>query len=100
MLTVSIFTIFLAGVPEQASDLGVGAVTAHWPRDGHREHTSLCRLQQTEYHTRRESHTHTCMHAQVLQVSQVSYMSIRLNPEGENLPAEFEQNRRFESLQD
>lgn len=46
----------LAGVPEQAPDLGVGTVAAHWPGHGHREHPALCRLQQTEHNTRRESH--------------------------------------------
>ncbi|CAB1438862.1 unnamed protein product, partial [Pleuronectes platessa] len=40
------------GVPEQASELGVGAVAAHWARHGHREHSALCRLQQTEHHAR------------------------------------------------
>lgn len=45
----------LAGVPEQAPDLGVRTVAAHWPGHGHREHPALCRLQQTEHNTRRES---------------------------------------------
>lgn len=45
----------LAGVPEQAPDLGVGTVAAHWPGHGHREHPALCRLQQTEHNTGRES---------------------------------------------
>lgn len=58
ILVISAISIFLAGVSEQASDLGVRTVTAHWPCNGHREHTSLCRLQQTEYYTRRESQIH------------------------------------------
>lgn len=44
-----------AGVPEQAPDLGLGTVAAHWPGHGHREHPALCWLQQTEHNTRRES---------------------------------------------
>lgn len=51
--------VFCAGVLEQAPELGVRTFAAHWPGHGHREHTALRRLQQTEYHTRRESHTHT-----------------------------------------
>lgn len=44
-----------AGIPEQASDLGVRPVPAHWPRHGHGEHLALRRLQQAEHNTRRES---------------------------------------------
>lgn len=34
-----------AGIPEQASELGVRTVAAHWPCHGHREHPALRRLQ-------------------------------------------------------
>lgn len=43
-----------AGVPEQAPDLGLRPVAAHWPGHGHREHPALCGLQQTEHNTWRE----------------------------------------------
>lgn len=54
--------VYNAGVPEQASELGVRTVPAYWPRHGHREHTALCWLQQTEYYTRRKSQTHVGIH--------------------------------------
>lgn len=57
-LTSYLYVVFCAGVLEQAPELGVRTFAAHWPGHGHREHTALRRLQQTEYHTRRESHTH------------------------------------------
>lgn len=52
------YVVYNAGVPEQASELGVRTVPAYWPRHGHREHTALCWLQQTEYYTWRKSQTH------------------------------------------
>ncbi len=55
--TSHLCVVSCAGVPEQASELGVRTVPAHWPGHGHREHTALRRLQQTEYYTRRESLT-------------------------------------------
>lgn len=42
--------VFSAGVPEQASELGVGSLAAHRPRHGNGEHPALCRLQQAEHH--------------------------------------------------
>lgn len=45
------------GVPQQASDVGIGFVSAHRACHGHGEHTALCRLQPAEYHSWRESNT-------------------------------------------
>lgn len=58
-----LYVLFCAGVLEQAPELGVRPFAAHWPGHGHREHTALRRLQQTEYHTRRESHMHADIRA-------------------------------------
>lgn len=56
---IFIVGICFAGVPEQASDLGVGPVPAHGAGHGHREHPALRWLQQTEHYAGRESQLHT-----------------------------------------
>ena len=40
----------ISGIPEQTPELGVGAVAAHGAGHGHREHPSVCQLQQAEHH--------------------------------------------------
>lgn len=40
----------VSGIPEQTPELGVGAVAAHGAGHGHREHPSVCQLQQAEHH--------------------------------------------------
>lgn len=57
------------GVLKQAPELGFGPFAAHRPCHGHGEHTALCRLQQTEYHSRSEYQTlgeHLCIHTHLL----------------------------------
>lgn len=58
LLYLTCVFLFCVGVLEQAPELGVRTFAAYWPGHGHREHTALRRLQQTEYHTRRESRRH------------------------------------------
>lgn len=66
----------VAGVPKQASDLGVGAVAAHGPRHGHREHPALRWLQPTEHYTGRESHMHKNIHTFSLSYMKLTYFSL------------------------
>lgn len=52
-----ILNLCCVGVLKQAPELGFGPFAAHRPCHGHGEHTALCRLQQTEYHSRSEYQT-------------------------------------------
>lgn len=41
--------LFSTGIPEQTSELGVGSVSAHGSRHGHREHPALRWIQPAEH---------------------------------------------------
>ncbi len=44
-----IVNVFSTGIPEQASELGVGSVSAHRSGYGHWEHPALCWIQPSEH---------------------------------------------------
>lgn len=80
---VNLFILNLCvGVLKQAPELGFGPFAAHGPCHGHGEHTALCRLQQTEYHSRSECQTlgeHLCIPHTLTQELIGSWTKIKTN---------------------